>query len=152
MDASQLRKSPLFDGLSAAELERCAGWFEQSVLTAGARLVNEGDFSNKFFVILDGELEVRHDFEKVRRLGPGDFLGEMGLLSGSRRSAKVIALTRSTVAGTMPWDFRAMVAEFPQIATRLEAVAAQRRHDDEIAMERRTAEGREQPPAATDGN
>jgi CRP-like cAMP-binding protein len=152
MDASQLRKSTLFDGLSAAELERCAGWFEQTVLTAGARLVDEGDYAYKFFVILDGELEVRHDFENVRRLGPGDFFGEMGLLSGSRRSAKVIALTRSTVAGTMTWDFRIMLAEFPLIATRLEAVAARRRHDDEIAVGRRTADGREQPPTPTDGH
>jgi CRP-like cAMP-binding protein len=103
-------------------------------------------------VIINGELEVRHDFENVRRLGPGDFFGEMGLLSSSRRSAKVIALTRSTLAGMMTWDFRTMLAEFPLIETRLEAVAAQRRHDDEIATRRRTAEGREQPPTDAGGH
>ena len=34
----------------------------------------------------------------------------------------------------MTWDFRVMLAEVPRTAARLEAVAAQRRHDDEIAV------------------
>jgi voltage-gated potassium channel len=134
MDASRLRISSLFDGLSDADVERCAGWFDEAKLTAGSRLVNEGDLTFRFFVVLDGELEVRHDFEPVRRLGRGDFLGELGLLGDSRRTAKVIALTRCTVARMTPWDFRTMLAEFPVIAARVEAVAAQRRHDDERTM------------------
>jgi hypothetical protein len=72
MEASQLRKSSLFDGLSDADLERCAGWFGETELPAGSRFVNEGEYSYRFFVVLDGELEVRHDFDKVRQLGPGD--------------------------------------------------------------------------------
>jgi len=149
MDALRLRKSSLFDGLPDADLEHCAGWFEETELPAGSRLVNEGDYSYKFFVILDGELEVRHDFEKVRHLGPGDFFGEMGLLSDSRRSAKVIALTRCAVARILTWDFRTMLAEHLLIATRIEAVAEQRRHDDEIAASSRTDEGGEESSKAT---
>jgi CRP-like cAMP-binding protein len=140
MDAARLRTSYLFDELSDADVERCAAWFQEATLTAGSRLVNEGDYSHTFFVVLDGELEVRHDFEPVRRLGPGDFFGELGVLSDGRRSAKVIALTRGAVARIMTWDFRTMLSEYPLIAARIEAVAGQRRHDDEIAASRRVDE------------
>ena len=151
MEASRLRKSSLFDGLSDADLERCAGWFGETELPAGSRLVNEGEYSYRFFVVLDGEIEVRHEFEKVRHLGPGDFFGELGLLSDSRRSAKVIALTRCAVARIMTWDFRTMLADHPQIATRIEAVSEQRHDDDEIAAPSRTDEVGEQPSKATEG-
>jgi CRP-like cAMP-binding protein len=146
MDASRLRTSSLFDELSDADVDRCAGWFQETKLTAGSRLINEGDYSHTFSVILDGELEVRHEFEPVRRLGPGDFFGELGLLGDSRRSAKVIALTRCAVARIMGWDFRTMLVEFPLIAARIEAVAEQRRHDDEIAAARRADGDPNGPP------
>jgi hypothetical protein len=63
----------------------------------------------------------------------------------------VIALTRCAVARIMTWDFRTMLADHPQIATRIEAVAEQRHHDDEIAAPSRTDEGGEQPSKATEG-
>ena len=151
MEASRLRKSSLFDGLSDADLERCAGWFEETELPPGSRLVNEGEYSYRFFVVLDGEIEVRHEFEKVRHLGPGDFFGELGLLSDSRRSAKVIALTRCNVARIMTWDFRTMLADHPQIATRIEAAAEHHRYDDEAAASSRTDEGGEQASTVTEG-
>ena len=44
-----------------------------------------------------------------------------------------------------------MLADHPQIATRIEAVAEQRHHDDAIAAPSRTDEGGEQPSKATEG-
>jgi CRP-like cAMP-binding protein len=130
MDASRLRGVGLFDGLTEAEIARCAAWFEDKQVPAGTRLVSEGDFSYRFFVVLDGDIEVRHDLDEVRRLGPGDYFGELGLLTGDRRSAKIVALSRSDVATIMTWDFRTMVAEHPLVAERLRAAAARhRRHD-----------------------
>jgi len=130
MDASRLRGVSLFDGLSDSELARCAAWFEDEQVPAGTRLVNEGDFSYRFFVVLDGDIEVRHELDEVRRLGPGDYFGELGLLTGDRRSAKVVALARSDVATIMTWDFRTMVAEQPLVAERLRAAANRHRRDD----------------------
>jgi CRP-like cAMP-binding protein len=150
MDASRLRISRLFEGLTDADVERCAGWFEETTLTAGSRVVNEGDHSYRFFVVLAGELEVRHDFEKVRRLGPGDFFGELGVLGRSRRTAKVLAVTRCSVASIVAWDFRTMLTEYPVIATRIEAVAAERRHDEETAAWRSTDERGDRTPTPTE--
>jgi CRP-like cAMP-binding protein len=141
MDASRLRISPLFEGLADADVERCAGWFEEATLTAGSRVVNEGDHSYRFFVVLAGELEVCHDFARVRRLGPGDFFGELGILGGGRRTAKVRAVTRCSVASMLTWDFRTMLAEYPVIAARVDAVAAARLHDEETSASRSTDDG-----------
>jgi CRP-like cAMP-binding protein len=151
MDASRLRVSSLFDGLSDSDVERCAAWFEETELPAGSRLVKEADYSYRFFVVLEGEVEVLHDFQRVRRLGPGDFFGELGVLSDSRRSAKVVALTRCAVARIMAWDFRTMLVEHPVIAARVEAAAEQRRHADEIAAASATDESGERPPTANEG-
>jgi CRP-like cAMP-binding protein len=150
MDARRLRVSPLFEGLTDADIERCAGWFEETTLTAGSRVVNEGDHSYRFYVVLAGELEVRHEFEQVRRLGPGDFFGELGVLGGGRRTAKVLAVTRCSVANIVSWDFRTMLAEYPVIAGRVEAVAVERRRHEEALTSGGSEERGESSPTATE--
>ena len=68
--------------------------------TAGAReaIVAQGDTSREFYVVLDGELEVLVDGERVRALGPGDFFGELAAMDwgagfGYPRLATVVAVT-----------------------------------------------------------
>ena len=126
-DASRLRISSLFEGLADADLERCAALFEEVKLTSGSRVITQDGHSYNFFVVIDGEVEVRHDFEQLRRLGPGDFFGELGILGESRRTARVLTLTRCVLAKIMAWDLRTMLAEHPLLAARIEAAAAERR-------------------------
>ena len=126
MDASRLRSSPLFEGLSDEELERCATFFQESELLAGSGLAGEGDDSYKFFIVLDGEVDILRNFEPVARLGPGDFFGEMGVMGDQPRNARVSAHTRCEIASMMTWDFKTMTEEFPDIATRIEATVAER--------------------------
>lgn len=126
MDATRLRSLPLFEGLSDEDLDRCAGLFQETEMLQGSGLVREEDFAYKFFVVLDGEVEVLRDFESVARLGPGDFFGEMALVSGARRNARVVAHTRCDVAWMMSWDFKAMADDLPEIAARVEATIAER--------------------------
>jgi CRP/FNR family cyclic AMP-dependent transcriptional regulator len=126
MDASRLRSVPLFEGMSDDDLRRCADLFEEAEILQGSGLAREGEFAYKFFVVLDGEVEVLRDFTPAARLGPGDFFGEMGLVGGERRNARVVAHTRCGVAWMMVWDFRTMAEEFPEIAGRIEKAVADR--------------------------
>ena len=126
MDASRLRSLPLFEGLSDGDLDRCAGLFQEAELLQGGGMVREDDFAYKFFVVIEGEVDVLRDFEAVARLGPGDFFGEMALLSGERRNARVVAHTRCDVAWMMAWDFKTMADEFPEVAGRIETTVAER--------------------------
>jgi CRP-like cAMP-binding protein len=120
VDPAELRSVPLFEGLSDDDLARCAALFEERELLAGTPIIRETDFSYKFFVILEGEVEVRRSFEYVDRMGPGDFFGETGLITGARRNARVSAHTRCRLAFMLTWDFRAVTREFPEIARRIE--------------------------------
>jgi CRP/FNR family transcriptional regulator, cyclic AMP receptor protein len=126
IDASRLRVSPVFEGLTDEELERSAALFEEVELLAGSSMIKEGDFSYRFFVVLDGEVDVTHHFDPVRRLGPGEICGEIGLLTGQRRTARVVAHTRCKLASLMTWDFRTLMEQAPAAARKIEAIAEER--------------------------
>jgi Fe-S-cluster-containing hydrogenase component 2/thioredoxin reductase len=59
----------------------------------GEAVFRKNDYTNTFFTILDGSVEIElGEEEKYRlRLGSGQFFGEMSLLSGRRRSGSVFA-------------------------------------------------------------
>lgn len=126
MDAAKLQALSLFDGLTPDELERCASMFQEGELLAGSGLAREGDFAYKFFVVLEGEVEILRDFEHVATLSAGDFFGEMGLISGERRNARVVAKTRCSVAWVMPWDFETLTNDFPAVSERIDQTVAER--------------------------
>lgn len=126
MDAAELRSTTLFDGLPDDALERCAQRFQEAELLAGSGLTREGDFSYKFFVILEGEVEVLRDFSHVADLGPGEFFGEMGLVTGTRRNARVVAKTPCRLAWVMSWDFDDMLRDEPEVAKRIEQIVEER--------------------------
>ena len=126
MDANTVRGLPLFEGLSDEVVDDCARRFEEIELLAGSGLAREGEFAYKFFVVLDGEVEVQRDFRHVATLGPGDFFGEMGVMAGGRRNARVVATTRCRVGWMTAWAFESMLQDHPEVAHRIEAVVADR--------------------------
>jgi signal transduction histidine kinase len=97
MNLSDLRKSPLFEGLSDDELKQLMDDARPVALRAGEYLMKQGDFGDSAYVVLKGEFEIRkqsgQSVIKIDVRNPGDVLGEMALLSRSPRSASVIAVT-----------------------------------------------------------
>jgi CRP-like cAMP-binding protein len=126
MDANTVRELPLFEGLSEEVAGDCAGRFEELELLAGTGLAREGEFAYKFFVVLDGHVEVQRDFQHVATLGPGDFFGEMGVMAGGRRNARVIATTRCRVGWMTGWAFESMLRDHPDVAGRIQTVVDER--------------------------
>ncbi len=126
MIAEQLKSMPLFEGLPESDLDEVAKMFQQAEMLAGSGLASEGDFAYKFFVVLDGEVEVHREFKPVDEMGAGEFFGEIGLLTGQRRNARVVAKTRCNVAWMMGWDFQTMMEQYPVVAERINAVIAER--------------------------
>ena len=74
---------------------------EQRVFQPGEYLIQEGDVGKEAFVILSGEVEVFKTVEGAKRplvrLGEGDSIGEMAIISNEPRSASVIAITETHV-------------------------------------------------------
>ena len=82
---------------------------------AGEVIARQGGPADKFFIVVDGELElVRGDDGQERRVGafgPGHFFGEMAILRDTSRSATVRAVTPSRLLAMERGAFRDLVAE-----------------------------------------
>lgn len=121
MQEDRLRSVSLFDGLSDDELASLAEQFTEFEIVAGSSLAKQDDFAYKFFVVLEGDVDVNRDFEHVAGLGSGEFFGEMALVKGEKRNARVTAKTRCRLACMMGWDFKTMTEQHPTIAARIDA-------------------------------
>lgn len=89
-----LSRIPLFSCFTPEEQERLAELFVEISCRAGDTVCTEGEEGDTFFVLVTGELEVwgGHGEQRViTRIRPGEYVGEMALLLGGRRSATVTA-------------------------------------------------------------
>ena len=110
---------PIFEGLDRRELERIAGSMKQRTFRAGDRVTSEGQGGVGFFVIEDGEAVVTVGGDERRRLGPGDYFGEVALLNQSVRTATIRAETELRCYGLTSWEFRPLVETHGSIAWKL---------------------------------
>ena len=93
-----LRQIPLFSFLNEEEFETVARLQTEVSYPKGATICTEGDEGDSFLTVLSGEVEVRTKAtgdSVVSRCGPGEFMGEMSLLMGGKRTA-TLPVSRST--------------------------------------------------------
>lgn len=126
MDAAELETVGLLSELGAEERMSLAEVLRTEEHGRGELLVEEGDLPMKFFLLLDGHVTVHRDGKHVVDLGPGDFFGEVGVLSLEPRNATVISTTPIRVAAAMGWELRRVLDGIPAVRQRLAAVAADR--------------------------
>jgi CRP-like cAMP-binding protein len=90
---------------------------------AGDTIVGRGELGNYFYVITEGEAEVVErgsgDDRLLRRLGRGDYFGELALLGEGRRTATVRAVSDTRVIAINRHDFGALVAAMPAMLSRV---------------------------------
>jgi CRP-like cAMP-binding protein len=121
-----LRKVPLFADLDSRELEEIAGSMQERRVAAGETVLQQGAGGAGFFVIEEGQAEVSVDGEPRRTIGPGDYFGEIALLTGSDRTATVTARTDMVCFGMTPWEFKPLVESNSAIAWKLLTAMAQK--------------------------
>jgi CRP/FNR family cyclic AMP-dependent transcriptional regulator len=114
-----LRQVPLFSDLDNRELEQVAQSMKRRQFSAGQEIAREGETGVGFFVIEDGNAKVTVHGEEKRRLGPGDYFGEIALIAQSARTASVTAESDLTAHGMTFWDFRPLVEGNASIAWKL---------------------------------
>jgi CRP-like cAMP-binding protein len=119
--AHTLKKVPLFAGLNDKELERIASVMKERRFNAGDTLTEQGSSGVGFFVVEEGTAEVMVDGEAKGAVGPGDYFGEIALLSDSSRirTATMTATTDMLTYGMTVWEFKPLVESHSEIAWKL---------------------------------
>jgi CRP/FNR family cyclic AMP-dependent transcriptional regulator len=114
-----LKRVPIFEGLDRRDLERIAGSMKARTFRAGDTVTTEGQSGVGFFVIEGGHAKVSIGGEERRTLGPGDYFGEVALLTDSPRTATIKAETDLRCHGMTSWDFKPLVESHGSIAWKL---------------------------------
>jgi CRP-like cAMP-binding protein len=126
----QLRKVPLFEGISNADLQRIAESAKERRFEAGTPIVSAGEPGSGFYLIIDGRVEVKRGDRTIATLGPGNYFGELALIRETPRTATVVAKDPTTCLALTRWDFKGIVVANPSIAIRLLETVANRIQDD----------------------
>lgn len=114
-----LKRVPIFSDLDDKELGRIAASMKQRTFNAGDKVTSEGQTGVGFFVIEEGEATVTVGGDERRRLGPGDYFGEVALLNESARTATITAESDLRCYGLTSWEFRPLVETHGSIAWKL---------------------------------
>jgi voltage-gated potassium channel len=132
-------KVPFFKSVGAAVIADVARLLRARDYPARAVIMRRGESGDCMFFIASGEVEVRLGPGTVR-LGPGEFFGEIALLTGGPRNATIVAAEPCTLLTLDIVDFRQLLGNQPELARVVHEEAERRRVANEEA-ERRLAAG-----------
>jgi CRP/FNR family transcriptional regulator, cyclic AMP receptor protein len=111
MDPDNLRAVPLFAEMADRDLRVIATFATEDSVPAGTTLMREGDFSNEVLAIETGTADVLQGDRTVATLGPGDIVGEMGVLERGLRNASVVATSPMRLVRMTNWDVKRLTKE-----------------------------------------
>src|SRR5262245_33165433 len=119
-----LGRVPVFSTLVGSDLERIAEFAVPRRFAAGEVVFREGDASDTCYIVRDGHARAIRKHAGGRTItlatfGAGDIFGELALFEDERRSATVEATEPTSVVGVLGPDMRRLMAEHPDISTRL---------------------------------
>jgi CRP/FNR family cyclic AMP-dependent transcriptional regulator len=121
-----IRKVPLFARCSRAELKEIAMLADEIDLREGKEMTRQGAPGREFFVLLEGTADVKKNNRRVNTLGPGDFFGEIALVSREPRTATVIATSPVRALVITDWSFRQLLDDAPRVKTKVMEAMAER--------------------------
>lgn len=127
MDATQLKRIPLFAEASDEELAKVATFAQSKEVPEGTVVVSEGGFSRELLAIEDGTAEVTRDGEHIADLGQGDVFGEAGMLDDELRSATVTATSRLKLISLGHFEVQRLKKDAPEVYGRIEELVEERK-------------------------
>jgi CRP/FNR family cyclic AMP-dependent transcriptional regulator len=127
VDPARLKKIPVFADVDDEELRHIANLMAEVSVPDGKELVREGDYSYDLLVIEEGTAKVEKSGDTVAELGPGDVVGEMGVLERAQRNATVIATSPMRLFTLTGWDVRRLRKSAPDAVEHLRSVVAERK-------------------------
>ena len=93
----ELREVPLFSEMDEQEVAGIRSIMDEMKFKAGQVIIREGELGDLFYVITEGNVEIIvRDADGadlvLHEAGPGDFFGELSMLTNEPRSARVRAI------------------------------------------------------------
>jgi CRP-like cAMP-binding protein len=124
--AESLARLALFADLTPAQLESIAHRFDEEVFGQGQRVLRTGLSGSGLYVILEGEAAIRIDGQERARFGPGEFFGELSVLTGDPPNADVEAATLLRCLTIPRPEVEPFLVEFPRVMYRVLQAEARR--------------------------
>ena len=125
-----LKRVPLFERCSQRELGQIAMLADELDLPAARHLTSEGSGGYEFIVLVAGAADVVRKGKVVNELGPGDFVGEIALITGQPRTATVKTRGPSRILVLTASGFRSLMHDVPAIQDKVLSALAARIPDE----------------------
>ena len=111
-----------FNAIPLPGLQRLASRGHRRMFGAGSQLMHQGDVSDRMYLIVSGRVRVERSHPDLleplvlAELGPGEIVGEMGLLDASPRSATVSAMEETETLELNADAVREIIEQFPEVS------------------------------------
>lgn len=138
-----LSNIPLFESLTADDLDALAKRIEEAEFAEGAVIFKQGDEGSALFLIEDGSVDISYGEGRGRvvlsTLFPGQYFGELSLFDGAPRSATATATKRARLMRLDRDDFVDFVNKNPSAALRIIAEMSERLRQTNELMSRQVS-------------
>ena len=137
--ADLLREVAVFRALTPDEFKRLMPAVKVRAMLAGEPIVQEKETGSSLFILARGVVRVTAQYGRpaaveLARLGPGDFFGEMSLLTGEPRSATVTAITDCDLLEISKSGLDPILRSRPEIVEQLARSMAERRLSNDVLL------------------
>ncbi len=129
MDAARLKNIPVFSDLDPSATQIIATFASEVSVPEGKELVREGDYSYEMLAIEEGTAEVTRAGGKIADLGPGDIVGEIGVVERGTRNATVTATSPMVLVTLDRWDVKRLSKQSPEIIEHLKELIEKRKSE-----------------------
>lgn len=126
MDASRLKKIDVFSDLPDDALEVLAERAQEASADEGDVVIKAGAFADQLLAIEDGTVEVERKGDKVADLGPGDVIGEAGVVKHALRNATVKATSQLKALLIAHSDIKQIRRDNPDFDERIKKMSEER--------------------------
>ena len=141
-----MEKVEILTALSKSELSLLVGKVRMEAYASGEVPVHQGEPGDSFYIIKSGKVNVvveksPSESAVVATLGPGNFFGEMSLLTGAARTASIHVMEDAEFIVVDKESFRSTLANNPAIAESMSHILSERQAGLDAERERLDAAG-----------
>lgn len=144
--AGRMEKVEILTALSKSELKHLVGQVRTETYAEGEITFHQGEPGDSFYIIKSGKVDVvvekkQGESSIVATLGPGNFFGEMSLLTGAARTASIQVKEDAEFIVIDKESFRSTLANNPSLAESMSRILSERQAGLDAERERLDAAG-----------